>query len=396
MANREGSFVFPVADLEVRFIRPRLARGGVHSGVWSDVAVSHGGAHVHEARYNLSSLTSRRELAKYLASRAELPKPLNWTDAIETAATLMCREMHKGKAATHIADCPNPAEPSYLVKPLLLRDKLTIFYGEGEGAKSLVAVALAYCVSTGEGDLLGLTAQGEAVNYLDWETDDEEIARRTKRFAAGLGFEVWPDFNYFRMDVPLVDDTETMRNLAPGFTIIDSLGPACGGDTIRPEGPTNFWNTVRRLQGTVLVIAQTQKDGPKKTIFGSGMFHYMARSVWEAVNVVEDGTGTIHLAMFHRKSNVGRHWPPMAWRFEFDDTACTTLVRPEQLAAIPEMTSHLSVQDQIAAVLRGGSRTVGDICAEADLKENTVRGTLRRYRSRFVKNGEQWGLLSNR
>jgi hypothetical protein len=86
----------------------------------------------------------------------------------------------------------------------------------------------------------------------------------------------------------------------------------------------------------------------------------------------------------------------MAWRFEFDDTACTTLVRPEQLAAIPEMTSHLSVQDQIAAVLRGGSRTVGDICAEADLKENTVRGTLRRYHNRFVKNGEQWGLLSNR
>jgi len=126
------------------------------------------------------------------------------------------------------------------------------------------------------------------------------------------------------------------------------------------------------------------------------MFHYMARSVWEAVNVVEDGTGTIHLAMFHRKSNVGRHWPPMAWRFEFDDTACTTLVRPEQLAAIPEMTSRLPLQDQIAAVLRGGSQSVTEIASGTDLKEATVRTTLNRYHNRFTKDGNKWGLLSDR
>ena len=395
MADRDGSFVFPVADLEVRFIRPRLARGGVHSGVWSDVAVSHGGAHVHEARYNLSSLTSRRELAKYLASRAELPKPLNWTDAIETAATLMCREMHRGKTPVDLSQIADPGEPRYVVKPLVLRDQLTLMFGDAEGGKSQLACAVAWAVSTGDSLLLSLHADREDCWYLDWETDENEVTRRLTRLSRGVGTEEVPTVQYLHMDRPLADDGETVRQLTHGLVIIDSLAPACGGDTIGPEGATNFWNCLRGIPASVLCIAQTQKNangGKGKTVFGSGMFTYMARSVWEIVSAC-DGDA-VHVAAFHRKSNVGRKWPAIAWRFEHDDTARTTQVVSEEPDAVAEFSARLAPRDRIIDLLRSGKRTAGDIAAELDIEERIITRILINESKWFVRvpNGE-WANL---
>ena len=52
------------APLRLDFLRVRQAKGGLHSGVWSEVVASakspDGWRDFHESRYNLSSVTTRR------------------------------------------------------------------------------------------------------------------------------------------------------------------------------------------------------------------------------------------------------------------------------------------------------------------------------------------------
>jgi hypothetical protein len=393
-AERDGSFTYTAADLELRFVRPRLAGSGAFSGVWSEVLVTHNGAHVHEARYNLSSLTSRRELAKYLATRAELPKPLTWVDTVETACTLMCREMHRGKAIIDLAEVADPGEPSYVVAKLILERQLNILYGEAEAGKSLLTCALAYAVAAGDSVLLGLRASQQDVWYLDWETDEAEVTRRLRRISRGFGLEEIPPIHYIHMDRPLSEEGETVAKITGGVAFIDSLTPACGGDIIRPESPTSFWNIVRAIPGSVVIIGQTQKGekGSNKTVLGSGVFTYMGRSAWEIVGCQD--ADTVHVAAFHRKCNMGKKWQPMAWRFEFDDTARTLRVATEEIDAVGEFAARQTLTDQVGSLLIHGSATVKDIAAQLDLKENAVRSILNRHRNRFVKVGDEWGLLA--
>jgi len=196
------------------------------------------------------------------------------------------------------------------------------------------------------------------------------------------------------MDKPLADDTETLRHLNEGVVIMDSLSPACGGDVMMGEGPIAFWNAIRGLHTTVFIIAQTQKNAQKHTIYGSGMFRYMARSVWEIRGCQDENT--VHVAAFHDKANMGRKFPPLAWRFDFDDEKRTLVVSQERAANVVEFSEHMPLQEQIAAIL-GQPRGVADIAAELDAKEETIQRVLTRYRHRRFEKGNdgKWALLSS-
>ncbi len=393
-ANADGSYTYGLAEFAISFLRPRLASGGVHSGTWADVSVTYQGKLVHEARYNLSSLSSRREMAKYLAGRATLPEGQDWNGVLEAACTRMCREMRKGKQAVDLSSLEDMGEPTYVLDRLVLAGQVTIGFGNGESGKSLLAGTVGYAIATGS-RLLGLRAVRQTVHYLDWETDQDETRRRLQRLAWGLGCQDVPPIHYIAMDRPLADDSETLRHLNEGVVIIDSLAPACGGDVMMGEGPIGFWNAIRGLHTTVFIIAQTQKNAQKHTIYGSGMFRYMARSVWE-IRGAQDGD-TIHVAAFHEKANMGRKFPPLAWRFDFDDAARTLVVTQERAAAVAEFSEHLPLQDQVAAVLHQ-PRTEADIAAELDAKEATIHRILYRYKDkRFVRQGDgRWALQSDR
>ena len=390
--SADGSFVYEVADYAIHFLRPRLAGGGVHGGSYATVSVGLNGKLVHEADYKISSLTDRTKLAKYLASRGELPKDCDWNGVIENACTRMCRTMRAGKLAIDLSTLEDPGEPTYDLEKLLLHNQVTIGFGNGESGKSLLAVSIAYAVAGGS-QLLGLRPERRPVYYLDWETDDQETRRRLQRLSWGQGRDDVPLVTYFSMDRPLADDSETMRQISDAVVIVDSLAPACGGDVMKGEGPQLFWTATRSLRGcSVLVIAQTQKD-PKAqhTIYGSGMFHYMARSVWE-IKGHQDGD-VVHVAAFHVKANTGRKFGPLAWRYTFDDSARTLVVDEEKPIDVPEFAARLPLADQIAGILIGGATSVKDIAAECDLKEDAVRVTLNRRRDRFVKVDDKWGLL---
>ena len=77
----------------------------------------------------------------------------------------------------HTADMEVPGPRRYLVKDLILAAYVTLLYGDGGVAKSLLALALAVAVAGGSGKWLGREVESCPVLYMDFELDSEEQAR---------------------------------------------------------------------------------------------------------------------------------------------------------------------------------------------------------------------------
>lgn len=389
------------APLRLDFLRVRQARGGLHSGVWTDLVASarsgDGWRDFHESRYNLSSVTTRRDLSKFLASRVifDGATPEDWLHFIDSVCSSVCRATRQGKEPICLGRRADPGPPAYLVEPILEDGQLTIMYGDKSSGKSQLALALAYAVHDSIDGLLTVPVQQRPVLYLDWETGEDEQTRRLYRMARGLGAQEPPFIDYLAMERPLADDADSLRKRAEGrLVVIDSLVPACGGDA-REESATAFWHAVRAMSATILCIAQTQKrqQGEKRarSVFGSVMFEYAARSIWLVRGQQERGNRTQHVAIAHEKCNNGPLRPPLAWCLTFGEDATT--FRAEDPKAISEFSDMVPVAEQIAELLRCGAHSAPDIAAELGRTESNVRAQLSRHKDRFIKVGNGWALL---
>lgn len=391
------------APLRLDFLRVRQARGGLHSGVWTDLVASARSGEAwrdfHESRYNLSSVTTRRDLSKFLAGRVifDGATPEDWLHFIDSVCSAVCRAARQGKEPICLGNRADPGPPSYLVDPILEDRQLTIMYGDKSSGKSQLALAIAYAVHEDVPGLLTVPVQQRPVLYLDWETGEDEQTRRLYRMARGLGAPAPPLMDYLAMERPLADDADSLRKRADGrLVIIDSLVPACGGDA-REESATAFWHAVRAMSATILCIAQTQKHQPgdkrARSVFGSVMFEYAARSIWLVRGQQDRGATTQHVAIAHEKCNNGPLRPPQGWCLSFEGDATT--FQAEDPKAVGEFSDMVPLWQQMKEILRLRPRTIGDIAGETGRSAGTIKTTLYRYKELFVRQGDYWGLLSD-
>ncbi len=80
--------------------------------------------------------------------------------------------------AVKFSDMEMPAPRRYLLKDLVLAAYVTLLYGDGGVAKSLLALALAVAIAGDSEEWLGLEVESCPVLYVDFELDAEEQARR--------------------------------------------------------------------------------------------------------------------------------------------------------------------------------------------------------------------------
>jgi DNA replication protein DnaC len=115
----------------------------------------------------------------------------------------------------------------YLVEHILPARKPTILYGAGGVGKSIFAASLAVAVQEGNA-FLGKHVEQAEVLYLDWETDEEDIAARVMAAAYGMGLTHMPSVRYSALVRPLEDRvTALARYVAEhniGLVVIDSVG----------------------------------------------------------------------------------------------------------------------------------------------------------------------------
>ena len=109
-----------------------------------------------------------------------------------------------------------------------------------------------------------------------------------------------------------------------------------------------------------------------------------------------DGRDRLHLGLFNEKTN-GKKLPPFGLCVDFDEDTIT--FSEEDPKTRPEMREHLSVADQIDAIIKdskGQPWTANDLAEEMGKPDNQIRATLSRHKDRYVKlPGGTWGLAAH-
>jgi hypothetical protein len=181
-----------------------------------------------------------------------------------------------------------------------------------------------------------------------------------------------------------------------GLLIVDSMGMACGGDLKEQEQATNFFQALRELQVTALLLTHTAKDELRKTktAFGSVYFQNHSRSLWEMTKSQDTETDSIKVALFQRKQNEAMLHKPLVLELQFNNILDTTTFKAADISQSPDLRDRMSLKDQLRLCLKHGPRSQADLAIELDKTEEVVRVTLNKYKEMFVKIGSGWALLT--
>jgi hypothetical protein len=229
---------------------------------------------LHRTRLSLTGTRSRLDVARYLKGRLSA-SAFDWEQAIEDAAWLVLDDYRAGEPAILLREAVSPEGSPWLVPPLILAHQPTIWFGDGSSAKSLLALAAGLAIQAGSADLLGITPTARRnVLLLDYEWEAWEHLARMRKLVG----EPMPDLVYRRCLAPLQDEVDVLLHLIAerdiGFVIIDSIGPACGGEPEVAAVALAFFAALRQLGVGALCLAHTIKNGSsEERPFGSTFWH---------------------------------------------------------------------------------------------------------------------------
>lgn len=355
--------------------------------------------HLFRGRFNISSVRTRKELAGHLAARTP-GSEIDWPELLEQFCVGVLAGESEGQPFVRVGRLPQRIAERFLVEPLLPLGKATILFGDGGVGKSYFAVGMAVSVETGREIVPGFRPVRSHVMYLDWESDQADLDERVKAVAVGADIEP-PEITYRRCVGPLRNQLEPVaRQVAAedvGLVVVDSVGLAMGttgesGDA--NQGAIELFEALAELGAaritpvTALAIDHVSKEASKSESgagkpYGSGYKAFLARSTWELRQGKErEADGTMHLGLFHRKSNLSREQAPIGLRYVNEDGAAVWWQREPITEA--SLEKSLSQPERITAALREAGPM-----SDVDLAEYTGIdiGVLRAVLSRGMKNG---------
>jgi len=295
-------------------------------------------------------------------------------------------------------------KPDYAVEPILYKDLSNIIFGDYASLKSITSMVLAYIAQlpyTNNG--LGLEPAGKEKPtpciWLDYEGQNTNFQRQWTGIQRGFKTDLEVPILYKEMTVPLADAIPGVReNMAENnikMIIVDSLGPAAGGNLNDPEPAIRYHQALRTLGGTSLTLAHNSKDpnSDSKSIFGSVFFSNLARSIWQCKAEKEPMSNYAVVGLKQIKASLSQIHSPIGLAFEFDETANTIFVTKSDLKET-SMAGDLPLSLRIKDFLRPGAMTVKDIGEGLDAKENTIRTAVHRLKNQgvLVQLGDKWGL----
>jgi len=345
--------------------------------------------------FNFSSSQTRKQLSK---SFNEKYPEQQWQGIIDE----LCRQVQRlalvGEPVKELWTSDDVKPPEYLLEPILLKDLPTIIFGEKGVTKSTLALVL-YLILTlpWYDNPLELIAPKYSVKtaYLDWELPGHIAQWSLKKLQQGMGIPPLPLYHR-RCRVPLADDIEAIQKylgqMKAEVVIIDSLARACGGDLLKDtENINRFFNALDKLNITSLIIGQTAKTEKTKqrSIYGSSMFSYYSRSIWELCKNESVGEDEFSVALFHRSSNLTKLQKPMGFHFNFNENS-TTISR--EAVSYSEFYQKASFQLAIREELKSEPLTIEELAERTGENEKDILRELRKMRN-VKRQGNKWGLL---
>lgn len=377
--------------LELDYVR--ADRGEITAEVAATSTAPTGGL-VHVARVNLLSTRSLSEYAGHVAKRSD--GGTDWAQLVGIAAREVVTHHRRGEPAVLLRDVPPLQDDGHILPPLAVARMPTILFGDGGAGKSLLALAAAASIQSGE-PFLGMAPKTTAnVGYLDWEMDGHEHRLRLARLA---GDEL-PGIVYIPCSRPLADDVDRIRREIIrheiGYLVVDSVGLACDGPPEAAEVAIRFFGALRELGLGSLLVAHVNRSGDTSRPFGSAFFHNSGRLTWYA-KLEAEAPGSTTIGLVCKKSNTGPRPSPLGFRVEWGERIGISQVG---IADIPDLAAHVPVRGRIAAELRDGSLTIHELAERLGDREDTVKKALtRNENTMFVRlTGPdgiyRWGLVA--
>jgi hypothetical protein len=300
-----------------------------------------------------------------------------------------------------------PGPRRYLLKDLVLAAYVTLLYGDGGVAKSLLALALAVAISGGSEKWLGREVESCAVLYVDFELDAEEQARRVHQLCRGQGLDRPPEGLLYMSALghpareAFTAALEACREHSIGLMIVDSLGPALQGDAEAARDVIGFFQKSIepfRSEGIAVLIIDHQsrlqagQSYQSKGAFGSVFKTNLARSVIQA-QATERGEGTLSVRLRHKKHNFGPLTEPFGVKLSFtEETVSLEAVELDASELAEEAT--LNATDRVKLALEGGPAYPWEIAEHTGLAIKTVKNALTGLRKQGLV--EPTGEIENR
>jgi len=352
---------------------------------WSLTGPSKNGSHLHSSLLSLNASSAKTQLAKTLNGRLS---KFDWHTIVEQFCVLALERYRQGEPTTAIiADSLETQKPDYAIVPYLPRGQPFVIYGEPSCGKSYLALVLAIAAVTGKA-ISGLPFRPVGAYtplYLDWEGTLSDQKLRLFRLQKGLGVSVDGKIQHRFCAATLSQDSERIQDLigdlGANLLVIDSLGPAAGGDLNAPQVAQDFFSALRSLRCTSVILAHTSKHGDprRRSIFGSMFFTALARGCAELRRFQEPGSDEVTVGFYHRKSNASRLERPFAMRFTFDGDNGPVTIQWTDIRKTPELSDGLSVSEQILSLLTDSGRLWPKEIGEAlQIAGTTVRKDLKR------------------
>jgi len=292
---------------------------------------------------------------------------------------------------------PKPRE--FLVEDVLPAGYLSMLYGTGGVAKSMLALLLAIAVAGGAREWLGWAVRVHGrVLYLDFELEAEEQLRRVRELCAGARMGIPKDLGYLsalgqRTPEAFGRALKACKRHGARLMILDSMGAAMLGDAEKASDFLAFHNLhlapFRAAGVTVLAIdhqgkLQAGENYRDKGAFGTAYKSHLSRSVIQVEKVGRDlEAGALKVRLHHKKTNFGPERDPRDVELAFKPgaiTAETSEVDPAELAN----AAALSSPERVRLALGAGPAYPTELTARTGLAAGTVGNALTQLR----KSGE--------
>lgn len=369
------------------------------------------GGLLHQGKHNLGSMTSNRDLAKYLSESITVLPAMSWrTLLLEFCASVLAAE-RKGQPFLKVGRLDGKAaKQRYLIEPLLAEGKFNMLYGPGGAGKGNIAVWSAVVVQAGVGEACSMRVQQRNVLYLDWEDDELTLNGRIQAVARGLDIEP-PEIHYRACRSDLRSQTEQIARYVAtehiGYVIVDSFEMACG---VSAEGETYQHRALALLDAlrtcgefTTLLIDHVSEEGRQQTKgivkpFGSVFKLNEVRWAWMLQKEQAAGSRQLHAGLYHAKYNNAAPLAPIGLQIDFSDEDAVCITR-EDLRDSPGLAERMPLMDRVMEILKRGPRLAKDLEAITGAKPNTLSQALNRgAKDHMVVKlpSEMWALVDHR
>lgn len=380
----DGTVRLSIADVE--------AKGG-ELRAW--VEVHDGPKRLHYGDYNLRG---PRSVTSMVSACSRSQAKIDWTAWLSECCYEAIHDTLEGDPPTELyADASTP--PGWMVERLIGDVGATSLVGFGRTGKSLVALAAACTVCSGDSVWLGLEAERGIVLYLDYEADEKTHRWRLSQLCRGTGRPCPKGLHYLRPRLPLAKTVASVARHAATIhatlIIVDSVMLARGGDAFGAETTLALYAALDRIGLPSLLVDHRAKhsgengdEGPYGSVAG---FNSM-RCAWGTRTIpVSDGAD---VRLKNIKANNYGYLRDHAWQLRFSEenrTARFLSVEPDTILRGGEA----SLKDRIVGALLAAGMAGApskEVAAEVGASENVARAMLSKLRKAgtVISVGGRW------